>query len=294
MKQWYNSNVQINQKPVFYKSWYDKGIIYIKDIVDENYNFLTYNQLCNKFNINVPFTKYWGILDAISMTMKTALRQRINPGKKQESNYKEMLEKQQGSRFYYIELIEWHEPTSELAGKWGDILNIAIERGEICKIFENIKFITLNTKLRSFQLRLLHYAIVTNDKLSRWKVIDSDRCTFCNEAVETILHLIWDCQAAKHIWNQIQWYVKSCSNRTINLTLKNIIFCKFSSKPMDWLNTLCLITTQYLYSSRCLKIIPNFACLKQKILDMHNLEKYIAIKNNRLKKHEIKWKFFKS
>ncbi len=46
-------------------------------------------------------------------------------------------------------------------------------------------------------------------------------------------------------------------------------------EPMDWLNTICVITTQYLYSTRCLKMIPNFTCLKQKVLDMHNLEKYI-------------------
>ncbi len=49
---------------------------------------------------------------------------------------------------------------------------------------------------------------------------------------------------------------------------------------------------QYIYASRCLKAIPNFNQLKAKILDMHNIEKYIAIKNDKMKKHQKKWKGF--
>ena len=58
------------------------------------------------------------------------------------------------------------------------------------------------------------------------------------------------------------------------------------------LNTLCLITLQYIYASRCLKNIPNFGHLKSKILEIQNIEKYIAIKNDKVKKHESKWKGF--
>ncbi len=56
------------------------------------------------------------------------------------------------------------------------------------------------------------------------------------------------------------------------------------------LNTIVVITLQYIYASRCLGNIPNFGHLKAKILDAQNMEKYIAIKNNKLKKHDSKWK----
>ncbi len=39
-------------------------------------------------------------------------------------------------------------------------------------------------------------------------------------------------------------------------------------------------------------VIPNFACLKSKIIHMQNLEKYIAMKNETLEKHKIKCKHF--
>ncbi len=290
---WFNSDILVNRKPIFYKKWFQKGIVYIKDLVDDNYNFLTYNALCIKYNLNVPFTSYWGIIDAIDNKLKGVLKGKINPGKAYTCNYEKMLHKQLGSRFYYMEFIKDEQPTSDMAEKWGNMLNRNIPRDEICKILKNIKITTLSTKLRSFQLRLLHCAITTNEKLFKWKILDSDKCTFCNISVETVIHLIWECPVAKHIWNQIETWVKNRSNRTLNIRLENIVFCKFAPKPLDWVNTLCLTTTQYLYSCRCLKVIPNFACLKQTFLDMHSLEKYIAIKNNKLKKHEIKWNNFK-
>ena len=226
--------------------------------------------------------------------MKTILRQNIRSNKEFKCNYDKMVEKQLGSKYYYLSFIKCQQPTQVIAEKWQTKLNMPIDREFICKIFENIKVVTLNTKLRSFHFRLLHHSIVTNEKLFRWKILDTDKCTFCNVAVENTFHLIWECQVAKTIWDQIKTWVKNSSNRTLNLNLKNIVFCRLTTNPMDWVNTLCIIVMQYLYSSRCLKVIPNFARLKSQILDMHNLEKYIAVKNNKLKKHENKWKYFKT
>ncbi len=45
---------------------------------------------------------------------------------------------------------------------------------------------------------------------------------------------------------------------------------------------------QYVYGSRCLRKLPNFAQLKSKILDEQNVEKYIATKNNKLEKYTKK------
>ncbi len=53
---------------------------------------------------------------------------------------------------------------------------------------------------------------------------------------------------------------------------------------------ICLIVKQYIYSSRCLKIIPNFQNLKQKIIEYHNVEKYLAKSKGKLEKHNKKWK----
>ncbi len=111
-------------------------------------------------------------------------------------------------------------------------------------------------------------------------------------ASESIIHLLWECDVAQQLWNQLSVFCKQKSNRNVQLSLKNVIFDRIVTKPFDCINTMCLITMQYIYSCRCLKAIPNFACLKSKILDNQNIEKYIATKNDKMKKHETKWKDF--
>ncbi len=162
----------------------------------------------------------------------------------------------------------------------------------MAKVFTNIKVMTLSTKLRSFHFRLLQNVIFTNDKLKLWKIVPSDKCTFCNVEIETPLHLLWYCQTATHLWNQLSTWCKNHANRTMNFTLKRIIFCTITDKPKDCVNTICLIAMQYIYSARCLKSLPNFACLKDKISDMMCIEKYIAVKNNQMAKYRKRWNGF--
>ena len=39
---WNNTNIKINNSPVFYRRWYNKNIQYIGDLIDENGLLLTY------------------------------------------------------------------------------------------------------------------------------------------------------------------------------------------------------------------------------------------------------------
>ncbi len=103
---------------------------------------------------------------------------------------------------------------------------------------------------------------------------------------------MWECPTAQHLWNQLLQWLKNTANQTVHLNVKKVLLCKIISKPFNCLNTIGLIMLQYIYASRCLKKLQSFAELKAKILDVQNIEKYIAIKNDRLKKHEIKWKGF--
>ena len=54
-------------------------------------------------------------------------------------------------------------------------------------------------------------------------------------------------------------------------------------------NFLCLITKQYIYRQKCCGKKLEFFELRLIIYQLQNVEKYIAIKNNRLQKHLCKW-----
>ena len=59
---WYNSLIRIAGKPIFYKKCFEKGVHYVKDIVDSNNEFLSYEAFVAKYGQCIPFTKYFGVM----------------------------------------------------------------------------------------------------------------------------------------------------------------------------------------------------------------------------------------
>lgn len=236
----------MNNTPIFYRSCFEKGIIFIKDILDpRTHEFLTFEAFVAKYGKTITFVEYLGLVSSIPRIMKQTLRQNLSGENSFVYKYDMYLEKNWDSRFFYTKSIEKKNIIPILAEKWGNMLQTQVDDETICKIFENIKFITLSTKLRGFMYRLIHFAILTNTKLSEWKVVESDLCTFCNTEPETYIHLFWECPVAKQLWNQVSTWCKNKSNRNIIPTLRKVLFCKLSINPLDCINTICLITIQF-------------------------------------------------
>ncbi len=131
-------------------------------------------------------------------------------------NYDKFINKNWDGKYFYSNSIENPHIVPTLSVKWENLLQIAIDDETISKVLENIKVITLSTKLRSFLYRLIHLAIPTNTKLYEWKIVDSELCTFCNTEPETYVHLFWECQVAKQIWNQIEMWCKNKAKGSSN------------------------------------------------------------------------------
>ena len=53
-----------------YKAWLKKGIIHIKDLINGYSNFLSLTDLKAKINLEVPFTVYYGLFNAIPARWK--------------------------------------------------------------------------------------------------------------------------------------------------------------------------------------------------------------------------------
>ena len=54
----YNKNLLIAGKSLFYKSWLEKEIFYIRDFIDSNGNFLNFYAFSHSTTINTNFLKY--------------------------------------------------------------------------------------------------------------------------------------------------------------------------------------------------------------------------------------------
>ena len=65
------------------------------------------------------------------------------------------------------------------------------------------------TKLRTFQFKLLHRRLATNDFLHRINLTNTNLCSFCQCEAETLIHLFWSCTIISRFWQSFtEWLLK--------------------------------------------------------------------------------------
>jgi len=72
---------------------------------------------------------------------------------------------------------------------------------------------------RFFKYRILQGDIFCNERLARFRMVDSPLCAFCvdQDTVESIKHCLWDCNRAKSVWT----YLGSLLQRAFNVSYIN-------------------------------------------------------------------------
>ena len=103
---------------------------------------------------------------------------------------------------------------------------------------------------------------------------------------ESIEHLFFDCGKTFQFWEVFANHLRQCFP-DFTLEKKHILlgsrnFCSF-------LNLLVLIAKKYIYSCKLKEKLPNIVELEFKIKKYYSLEKYIALKNNKLFVFEKYW-----
>jgi len=83
---WNNRNIKINSKAPFYKNWFEKNIVRIEDLLHNDGNFLSFDQFSRKFNLETPFTFYFGLINSIPTNWKLTIKRDPRQKSKNESD----------------------------------------------------------------------------------------------------------------------------------------------------------------------------------------------------------------
>ena len=111
----------------------------------------------------------------------------------------------------------------------------------------NVSKLTLSTKLRSFQYRLINFALTTNRELYRWKMKALPLCYFCGKYEETYTHIFMQCELVqKRIWRPLSRWLDYYCNITLDIDAYEYIFSVYKDVFSSMVNTIILIVKQYL------------------------------------------------
>ena len=157
-------------------------------------------------------------------------------------------------------------------------LNTEISQEFWVKLYPTTLRMTKSTRLRYFQYRLLHKKLVTNLHRSKWDEQVSELCSLCTQETETVLHLLWEYQKVKKIWDNLARWLKYILrlDQLIAFSPESVILNTYEGQCAEIINRCILATKQYIYACKCQKIELSFINLAQRFYDYQNLERLIA------------------
>lgn len=290
----YNRYLHIAGKSFFYKTWFQKGIRFIKDLITDHGTFYDLEAFVESTRVRTNFLQYQGVIQCIKQFLQeknVLLNYNINS---QEPFTPKpigiILKQKKGSQNIYNILNKNEEiPTGKL--KWNQLYDIDDKTWE--SIFVDPFQITQCSKLRWFQLTINHKITVTNNFLSKAKLIDSPLCTLCGESEETIQHIFWYCQKTQIFLKDLELRFQR-NNIQLKLSEKSFILGTYPKGTSDILQFLMLIAKYCIYICRCTKRPLNFNLYKNNVQSMYKIQKEIAINNNELQTFLQNWHIFQN
>jgi hypothetical protein len=223
-KQWLWSNqfIKINKLEVSWKIWHEKGINIIHDIIDINGNFKTIDNLRLVYGLKCDFLKYNSLKDAIPKVWRDKLKTIKITENAISAEESLSIKTKKGilpikaitNKIIYWELIEKIRVTPITKSQWINEFDLPDEKWE--DIFEIAKVIR-DTKIRTFQYKLLFNLIPCNSYLLKIGKKDTDICHFCN-AIDNIGHYFYECDATKTFWHSLQTWWNNMENDNIEIT----------------------------------------------------------------------------
>ena len=291
---WFNSSIRKKGNPYYCKQMLSRGITTVRDIYDAQTNqFRPFNDVKQSFGVN-NFIEYYDIISNVPAYWKEKLLEPLDntntdrdarlmsnvldrKGKITTSLYWLMIDEKDSN--YDHGLITWR---LELKADWN--------RKEWYAIRSHGWYtITMSTKLRMFQYKVLSKKLTTNVLRNKWDNTISPLCYFCDATKETIIHILWECPKVATFWHNLKRWIEYICKIKIEWNTTIIVTNKYEGYENRFINIVILVAKQYIYATKCLgeKLL-----VKKCINNLHKIfivEKEISFQTNKLKVFGQRW-----
>ena len=103
---WHNSLIRIENKPIFYKSWFTAGVKDVKDILDtDGKSILSYTAFTAKYKIKTNFLEFYKVVSAVKL-FRQKCSQQPNRGPKTKTFGQTLLASEKACKTVYKSIID--------------------------------------------------------------------------------------------------------------------------------------------------------------------------------------------
>jgi len=206
---WNNKDIRIDNKPIFYKTFFESGITHVTDLrfdlnTSESYTII---KKTKKGNI----LEWAGLRHAVPshLISKSKANNRnfltMPPSLTIENNVFDILMKK--SKDYYTLILSKKAQLSNSSLALKRDLNVTED--ELRKVFLLPHIVCSEAYVKAFQYKVLNFILYTNTKLHKIGYITDDKCPFCKSEPETLLHLLFNCLYSKLFWKDFEFFFYS-------------------------------------------------------------------------------------
>ena len=273
---WHNSLVRIDNCPIFYQEWFDRGITKVKHLKNASNNFLSLAEMKRKYSLNFCPLKYYGLMSALkSLWSKCKNDCIIN------CNYESFVEKitkcQSANKLVYTKLISTKctHPTHNQQKWLKDCHQTDVDSINWRDAYQLASKYTKSTRILEFQYKLLHRRIATNEFLTKIGVRDNPNCSFCNEEQEKLFHLFWSCPKVISFWHELTERLSSLHIISEHYTIVPLVTLGLKPdcfKNHQQINFSCLLARFYIWMSKRKETAPKVKGFLQYLKSIYDIE----------------------
>ncbi len=288
----------MNNPLTYYPNWLNKGVIFIKDVLNFDNEFLSLERLNEVYNLGeTNFLNYYKIKLQVKQFMNQhnffemehiPLTSPIFP-----FHVKILYKSKKGSRDMYNQInINTTEP--KMKNKWNHDLNLFIDPITWRQIFKTCFKVAQNTRLIWLQYRVLYRILGVKTYLCKLNIDNSDTCRLCSLEPETLVHLFAQCTKSRAFFENIKNWIQSKINITVDISTNNTILGYLNSDTnFIPINLILMVSKCYIFYCAATNKNLNFEILKRKIKNTFVDEQTIAQINGQREKFDKIWNRWK-
>ncbi len=192
------------EKSVFIQNWFDKGVIFVLDLLKKNCHFYSYSEISELFAVDASPRVYEWVINSISPKWLHLFRTNCYRSLKCEIPKKcigglELCNIKCNNFSIRKILIKKFSCHPKAFYKW----KLNYHFLSTIKIWAVINTFLLPNKMKDLHYKNLHMYYPCNSLLSKFKLDISSQCIFCYSNLETMSHVFFECDYAKDVWKHM-------------------------------------------------------------------------------------------
>ena len=121
-------------------------------------------------------------------------------------------------------------------------------------------------------------------------IVNDNRCSFCQQEDETIVHLFWDCIHVYTFIAELKTMLRQIMNNELHFSKAEFILGSHQMKPC--INITFMIAKSHIFSCKMREYRPSINVFKNKLMHWLLAEKYNSKKNSFIQNIITIWKDF--